>query len=140
MINEVSKSTSETDKIGKRIADKLKPGDIVGFTGGLGAGKTYMIKSICAALGVREVVNSPTYTLTHLYEGAKKIVHVDCYRLNSPREAELLGLDEYFSSQSICLIEWADKIKSILPESMVNVTLERVPGKPNWRKVAVDGL
>lgn len=140
MINEVSKSTTETDKIGKRIADKLKPGDIVGFTGDLGAGKTYIIKSICAALGVKDVVNSPTYTLTHLYQGKEKIVHFDCYRLNSPVEAEMLGLDEYFNSQSICLIEWADKIKSILPDSMVNVMLERVPGKPNWRKIAVDGL
>lgn len=140
MHEEISKCPEDTERIGRQIAGKLRKGDIVGFTGGLGAGKTFIIQSICKALGITELVTSPTFTLVHEYKGSTKIAHFDCYRLRTPQDAELLGLYEYFDSQFICLIEWADKIKSILPDTFVDISLARIPGKPQWRAVSINGL
>ena len=140
MTDEISRSPEESEKIGKRIADKLQAGDIVGFTGELGSGKTFIIRAICKTLGAKEIVTSPTFTLMHIYSGREQILHLDCFRIKSPQEAEMLGLDEYFNSHYICLIEWADKIVSLLPESTIHVALKHVPDKPTWRKISIDGL
>ena len=140
MNDEISRSPGESERIGKRIADKLKAGDVVGFTGELGTGKTFLIRAICKALGAKDLVTSPTFTLMHIYSGRERILHLDCFRITSPQEAELLGLDEYFESNYICLIEWADKIVSLLPESTIHVALKHVPDKPTWRSISIDGL
>lgn len=140
MNDEISRSPEESERIGKRIADKLKAGDVVGFTGELGTGKTFLIRAICKTLGAKDLVTSPTFTLMHIYSGRERILHLDCFRITSPQEAELLGLDEYFESNYICLIEWADKIFSILPESTINIALKHVPDKPAWRAISIDGL
>jgi len=138
--DEISRSPEESEKIGKRIADKLQTGDIVGFTGELGSGKTFFIRAICKAIGVKEIVTSPTFTLMHIYSGSEQILHLDCFRIKSPQEAEMLGLDEYFNSHYICLIEWAEKIVSLLPESTIHIALKHVPDKPTWRSISIDGL
>lgn len=140
MTGEISRSPEESEKIGKHIAEKLKAGDVVGFTGELGSGKTFFIRTICNTLGVKDLVTSPTFTLMHIYSGREKILHLDCFRIKSPGEAEMLGLDEYFNSRYICLIEWADKIISLLPESAIHVALRHVPDKPAWRAITIRGL
>lgn len=136
----ISKSPEDTEKIGRKIARKLVPGSIVTFTGGLGSGKTFIIKSICRELGIKEVVTSPTFTLMHIYKSKHSVAHFDCYRLQNAEEAEMLGIYEYFDSDYICLIEWADRIKPIIPGNAVNIAIGRIKGKQAWRSFSIQGL
>lgn len=135
-----SKSPAETERIAKELAHLLEAGDIVALTGELGTGKTFFINAVCKALGVEDIVASPTFTLMHIYSGQKAILHLDCYRLKSVLEAEMLGLDEYFNGGYICLIEWADKIKEILPDKTITVTLKQIANSKNSRIITISGL
>lgn len=111
-----SNSLEETAKFGKTFAESLKLGNIIGFIGVFGAGKTYLIKSICKSLGIdSNDVTSPSFTLINDYKGKKRVIHMDMYRLQSDEEFELLDLDFYFDLDAIVLIEWADHVKHLLP-------------------------
>ncbi|WP_316830326.1 tRNA (adenosine(37)-N6)-threonylcarbamoyltransferase complex ATPase subunit type 1 TsaE [Pedobacter aquatilis] len=110
------------------VADKLIAfaGDeqIFIFDGEMGAGKTTFIKTFCKILGVEDVVSSPTYSIVNEYLGAKKTVyHFDFYRIKNIREAYDLGYEEYFYSDSICLIEWPERVEELLPEHYVKVEI-----------------
>jgi tRNA threonylcarbamoyladenosine biosynthesis protein TsaE len=95
------------------------------FYGEMGSGKTTLIKAICAELGVKDVVNSPTYGLVNEYKtgNGSKIYHFDFYRLNSIEEALDIGVEEYLNAGSYCLMEWPEKIAALLPETIVNVNI-----------------
>jgi len=113
-----TKSTSETVRIGKSIGGLLRPGDVVALVGELGTGKTQFIKGLAEGLGVGKptYISSPSFTLINEYPGRVPFYHIDLFRLESEREAEELGLEEYFQGEGITAIEWADKIPSLLPE------------------------
>lgn len=98
------------ERFGARIAVKLEPGDVVALSGGLGAGKTTLARSIIAALGYRGEVPSPTFTLVETYDPPAlrlKLAHADFYRLERPEEAEELGLDDYREG-AVLLAEWPE--------------------------------
>ena len=116
-------SEEETILLGKSFSNELKKGDIVALYGELGTGKTQIIKCICDGLGVSQSVTSPTFTLMNLYEGREKIFHYDFYRLNSESEIYDLCVDDYFFSDGISLIEWAEKCENLLPLERINVNL-----------------
>ncbi len=99
---------------------------IVAFIGPMGAGKTTFIRSICAIMGVKENVSSPTFSIANEYrsESMGRIFHFDFYRLNRPEEAFQIGVDEYFTSGDWCFIEWPEKILNLLPEQRVEVRIE----------------
>jgi tRNA threonylcarbamoyladenosine biosynthesis protein TsaE len=119
-----SHSPEETTGIGHAFAATLKNGDVVAFSGGLGTGKTHFIKGVCDGLGVRTHVASPTFTFINEYPaGERTVVHIDLYRVQSPRELAELGVGEYFNERSICLIEWADRMAGALPEPHIDVQL-----------------
>ena len=98
----------------------------VSFT--MGAGKTTFVKAVCEELGVKDVVNSPTFAIINEYEvnGKAPIFHFDFYRINKPEEAFDFGYEDYFYSGSICFIEWPEKIEALLPENCVKVTIEEL--------------
>ena len=131
----LSRDTEDTDRFAVELAGSLKMGDTVAFTGELGTGKTLIIQKMCKALGVDELVTSPTFTLMNIYSGSYKILHLDCYRIQSVSEAQMLGLDEYFNTEYITLIEWAEKIGPLLPDSAKHVRITHVPENPAWRKI-----
>ena len=113
-----------------QIADRT----VFAFNGKMGAGKTTFIKSICETMGVKETVNSPTFSIVNEYEAAdgRIIYHFDCYRINKIQEALDLGAEEYLYSGNLCFIEWSENIAPILPDSLVNVDIEEVEnGKRN---------
>jgi tRNA threonylcarbamoyladenosine biosynthesis protein TsaE len=116
-----TKSTSETVRIGKSIGSLLRPGDVVALVGELGAGKTQCIKGLAAGTGVGKptYVSSPSFTLINEYPGRAPFYHIDLFRLKSEKEAEELGLDEYFLGDGVTAIEWADKIPSLLPTEIL---------------------
>lgn len=99
--------------------------NIFAFYGEMGAGKTTFIKALCRVLGVSDAVNSPTFTIINEYKAAKgfPIYHFDFYRINKLQEAYDIGLDEYFSGEGLCLIEWPEKIAGALPDDCVSVTI-----------------
>ncbi|WP_170002718.1 tRNA (adenosine(37)-N6)-threonylcarbamoyltransferase complex ATPase subunit type 1 TsaE [Pseudopontixanthobacter vadosimaris] len=93
---------------GQRIARKLRAGDVVALTGGLGAGKTTLAREIIAALGHEGEVPSPTFTIIECYDTQPPVVHADFYRLDDPAEVEELGLDDYRQG-AVLIAEWPDR-------------------------------
>ncbi|SFH11086.1 tRNA (adenosine(37)-N6)-threonylcarbamoyltransferase complex ATPase subunit type 1 TsaE [Pedobacter insulae] len=94
------------------------------FEGEMAAGKTTLIKSFCSALGVTEVVSSPTFSIVNEYESAKgPMYHFDFYRLKNLQEAYDIGYEEYFYSGNYCLVEWPTKVEELLPEQYIKVEI-----------------
>ncbi|RQD71027.1 MAG: tRNA (adenosine(37)-N6)-threonylcarbamoyltransferase complex ATPase subunit type 1 TsaE [Tindallia sp. MSAO_Bac2] len=107
----------ETEALAKKLASRLKSGDILCLTGDLGAGKTTFTKALGAGLGVKEDISSPTFTLVQEYEGNFPVYHFDVYRINHPGEFNDLGAEEYFYSEGISIVEWANLVEDYLPDS-----------------------
>ncbi len=97
----------------------------IAFDGEMGAGKTTFIKAVCNELGVIDTVNSPTFSIVNDYATAdgRHIYHFDFYRLKSPQEALDFGIEEYFASGSLCLMEWPEQIEPLLPDDTLQVTI-----------------
>ena len=122
----ISSSEKETREIAKEFAKTLKPGDVVRLEGDLGAGKTAFTKGVCEFFGIYGVT-SPTYAYLNIY--GDFIYHYDFYRLSSGEEACLLGLNDYFNKDNICILEWATNVEDILPESVKKVTISKISEK-----------
>ena len=121
---------------GARIARRLRAGDVVALSGPLGSGKTTLARAIIAALGHAEEVPSPTFTIVETYDLDPLLVHADFYRLDSPREAELLGLDDYREGAAL-IAEWPERAGGFADEpGCLSVTLE-IAG--SGRKAIVEG-
>ena len=118
-------STSETIRMGKRLGRLLQPGDVVALVGELGTGKTQFIKGLAEGVGVGRTtyVSSPSFTLINEYPGRIPFYHIDLFRLESEKEADGLGLEEYVCGNGITAIEWADKIPSLLPDELLWVKI-----------------
>jgi tRNA threonylcarbamoyladenosine biosynthesis protein TsaE len=112
----------------QQFIDQIGDRTIFAFNGKMGAGKTTFIKAICETMGVKETVNSPTFSIVNEYEAAdgRIIYHFDCYRINKIQEALDLGAEEYLYSGNLCFIEWSENIAPILPDSLVNVDIEEM--------------
>lgn len=133
----LSYSEQETIIWGGEIAQLVRPGDVIGFFGDLGSGKTRTIQGICQGLGCGEEVTSPTFTIINEYKGKYPVYHWDLYRIESEQEIFDLGYEEYFYSDGICLIEWAERILSFLPENHIEIFLKAFfqPGQENLREI-----
>ena len=118
----------DTQRLGAALADVLPAGTVVALTGTLGAGKTRLVEAVATALGVpRDAVTSPTFVLVNEYtQGRLPAYHVDTFRLKDDDEFLDLGPDEYFESDGITLVEWADRVAHLLPAERVEITLEVV--------------
>lgn len=114
-----------TDRLGKALAKCLSPGTTLALCGTLGAGKTRLVQAIAAACGIeRGDVVSPTFVLCQTYAGTRTIYHLDAYRLRDDDEFLELGPEEFFESDGLTIIEWADKVIDCLPEERVEVEIE----------------
>ena len=102
------------------------PGTVFCLTGDLGAGKTTLTKGIAKALGVTEAVTSPTFTIVQEYDsGSLPLYHFDVYRVSDPEELFELGFEEYLHGKGVCIIEWADLIRDLLPAKRIEVSIDR---------------
>ena len=133
-------SAEETFAIGKALAEQAKPGEVYCLYGDLGCGKTVFSQGFGAGLGVTEPISSPTFTILKEYdEGRMPFYHFDVYRIGSDDEMDEIGYEDYFYGEGVCLIEWADLIREILPEQMCRVTIEKDLEKGfDYRKIRVE--
>jgi tRNA threonylcarbamoyladenosine biosynthesis protein TsaE len=115
----------ETIQLGKRVGALLRSGDVIGFVGELGTGKTHSIKGLAAGIGVKRAhrITSPSFALIHEYQGRVPFYHIDLFRLGTEEEAAELGLEEYFGRGGVTAIEWADKIPNLLPKELLRIEL-----------------
>ena len=116
-------SQEELPEVAEAIVGLLGPRTVVALRGEMGAGKTTLIREIAAQLGAADTVTSPTFAIVNQYEGrdGRRICHFDFYRIEDVREAYDFGYEEYFYSGELCLVEWPEKIESLLPEEIVTV-------------------
>ncbi len=112
----VTHSPAETQRLGARLAVPALPGDVIALQGELGTGKTQFVKGLARGLGVRESVHSPTFILANEYRsGRMPLFHVDAYRVESASEAIGFGLEDYLNDAGLTVVEWAERIRSALP-------------------------
>ncbi len=116
----LSHSAEETFAFAKRVADKLKGGEIILLNGDLGAGKTTFTKGLARALGVKETVTSPTFTYVKEYDGRLTLYHFDMYRVSDADEVYELGLEEYFYKGGVVVVEW-NKFDDVRNPIIINV-------------------
>jgi tRNA threonylcarbamoyladenosine biosynthesis protein TsaE len=123
----ISNGPDETKDIGFRLGRLLKPGDIVGIYGELGAGKTTMVKGIARALGLdeRDVV-SASFTIIAEYDTDPPLLHIDLYRIKNDAELDGIGLWDYLRTDNISVIEWAEKAEKELPEELIKVRIKPI--------------
>lgn len=130
-------SPEETFQLGARLASELRRGDLVLLTGSLGAGKTCLARGIASAMNLRGHVSSPTFTLLHLHEPLDPqgipLHHFDVYRLEKASDFLENGLDEYTGGQAITLIEWGDRVRSVLTDPAIEIRIESDPQIPEGR-------
>ncbi|GKW47145.1 tRNA (adenosine(37)-N6)-threonylcarbamoyltransferase complex ATPase subunit type 1 TsaE [Planococcus sp. NCCP-2050] len=117
-------SSNETEAFAEKLAKHLKPQDVLTLEGDLGAGKTTFTKGIARGLGIKRMVNSPTFTILKQYEGSLDLNHFDVYRLEDSDED--IGFDELFESEAVSVIEWAQFIEEYLPAERLEITLTRL--------------
>ena len=129
-------SAAATVMFGEKLGRTLKVGSVVALTGNLGAVKTCLTKGIAKALGATVEAKSPTFTLINVYEGRIPLYHFDCYRLKDARELEKLGYEEYFYGNGVSVVEWADKVKELLPKNSVYIEIT-VTGE-NGREIKIE--
>lgn len=117
--------TQDLPRAARVFLDHIGESRVIAFYGSMGAGKTTFITALCEALGVRDVVNSPTFTIVNEYrDGAgEPVYHFDFYRINRLSEALDIGLYEYFDSGALCLVEWPEMIEELLPEDVLKVQI-----------------
>ncbi|WP_445664237.1 tRNA (adenosine(37)-N6)-threonylcarbamoyltransferase complex ATPase subunit type 1 TsaE [Fodinibius sp. AD559] len=129
-------SPNETIARGKEFVASLDAGAIVCLEGDLGAGKTHFVKGMAEGLGIESSeVSSPTFTLINEYDGDKLLYHFDCYRMESSREALEIGAEEYFYGDGVTVIEWPERIASLIPPEAIWISIE-APDK-NTRKFVI---
>lgn len=116
----------DTYAIGKNLAEQAAPGSVYCLNGDLGTGKTVFTQGFAAGLGIAGPVNSPTFTILQVYEdGRLPLYHFDVYRIEDPEEMYEVGCEEYFTAGGVCLVEWAELIREMIPEDAVQITIEK---------------
>lgn len=134
-----TQSEKETFEIGRRMAEHARPGDIYCLLGDLGVGKTVFSKGFATGLGIVEPITSPTFTIVQVYEAPKPLYHFDMYRIEDEEELEMIGYEDYFYGQGVCLVEWANNVKEVIPKEAQWITIAKDLEKGfDYRKITVE--
>ena len=122
----ITSSAEDTIELGNSLSQFIEPGDIITLDGDLAAGKTTFVKGILLGLNFKYEVTSPTYTLINEYEAKHRVIHVDCYRENNLQRWMNLGIQDYFYSDDIKIVEWPEIISALIPEDHISIILIRI--------------
>lgn len=136
-----TKSPEETFALGRKLGEKAKPGEVYCLNGDLGVGKTVFTQGFACGLGIKEHVNSPTFTILQQYEdGRLPLYHFDVYRIGDVEEMEEIGYEDCFYGEGVCLIEWSNLIEEILPEQAISIVIQKDLDKGfDYRRITVGG-
>ena len=134
-----SYSTEDTFEYAKKLGKNAKPGQVYTLTGDLGVGKTVFTKGFASGLSIDEPVDSPTFTIVKEYlSGRLNSYHFDVYRIGDVSEMDEIGYEDYFYSDGVCIIEWANLIEEIIPSDAISVTIEKNLEKGfDYRKIQI---
>ena len=130
-------SVDEIIALGKKIGELAFPNMVITMNGDLGAGKTTMTKGIALGLGIDKIVNSPTFTIMKIYDGRLTLYHLDVYRINNAESD--FELEEYFEMDGLCVIEWANQIKELLPDNYMNINISDLGDNKRLLEISVIG-
>ena len=130
----------DTYAFGKSLGETAKAGEVYCLNGDLGVGKTVFTQGFASGLGIREPVNSPTFTIVQQYDdGRLPLYHYDVYRIGDVEEMEEVGYEDCFYGEGVCLIEWSELIREILPAHVISVTIEKdLEQGFDYRKITVE--
>lgn len=133
-------SPEETFAAGKRLGVAARPGELYTLSGELGVGKTVFTQGVAAGLDITEHVNSPTFTIVQIYEkGRLPLYHFDVYRIGDIEEMDEIGYEDYFYGEGLCIVEWADRIRELIPADAKHITIEKDLEKGfDYRKITID--
>ena len=135
----VTNSPAETEALGQRLAETLQPGDVIAYTGDLGAGKTAFTRGLARGLGITERITSPTFTIVNEYlSGRIPLFHFDMYRLSSSDELFDIGWEDYLSRDGVCAVEWSENVEDALQDA-IRVTIEKDADEPDTRHITITG-
>ena len=137
-----TRSPEETFRLGRKLGEAARPGQVFTLTGDLGTGKTMFTQGFAKGLGIAEPVNSPTFTIVQVYdEGRLPLYHFDVYRIGDVEEMEEVGFEDYVMGEGVSLIEWAELISEILPEKRTAVRIEKdLEQGFDYRKITIEEL
>ena len=135
----ISDSPETTLAFGRRLGERVRPGDVICLSGPLGAGKTVLAKGISLGAGVPDLrlVTSPTFTLINEYEGRLPVYHVDAYRVRDARELVDVGIEEYFFGKGVTVLEWPERVSDGLPPTRLEIVLAHLA--PSRRRLVWRG-
>lgn len=130
----------ETFEAGRMLGERAQAGRVYCLNGGLGAGKTVFAQGFARGLGIGEPVNSPTFTIVQQYEGGRlPLYHFDVYRIGDISEMDEIGYEDCFYGEGVCLVEWSDLIRELLPEQSVEIRIEKDPDRGfDYRRITVE--
>ena len=133
-------SEEMTFEIGKKLGEKADKGEIICLEGDLGVGKTVFTKGFAEGLNIEENIDSPTFTIVQEYtEGRLPLYHFDVYRIGDISEMDEIGYEDYFFGEGVCLIEWASRIKELIPESAIRIIIEKDLSRGfEYRRVVIE--
>ncbi len=136
----ITRSPEETRALGGRLANALQGGEVIAFTGDLGAGKTAFVSGMAAALGVDERVTSPTFTIVNEYEGGRlPLFHFDMYRLGSADELFHIGWEDYLARGGVCAVEWSENVDEAIENDAIRISITRGDDE-NSRVITIEGV
>ena len=136
----ITQRAEETFEFGRELGERAKAGQIYCLDGDLGVGKTVFSQGFAAGLGIEDAVNSPTFTIVQQYDdGRLPLYHFDVYRIGDVSEMDEVGYEDCFYGDGVCLIEWSDLIREILPEKTVEIRIEKNLEKGfDYRRITVE--
>lgn len=131
----------ETFELGRSLGERVQPGTVISLIGDLGVGKTVFTQGFAKGLGIKEHINSPTFTIVQVYdEGRMPFYHFDVYRIGDVSEMDEIGYEDYFYGDGVCLIEWANLIEEIMPDKHGVITILKDLQKGfDYRKIIIEG-
>lgn len=135
----VSKSIADTEKLAARLAEKLRGGEVIAFTGSMGMGKTAFTRGLVEALGGGDVVSSPTFALVNEYAARLTVQHFDMYRVSGWDDLYSTGFFDYLDTDSVLVIEWSENIDGALPENTIRIDMQKGETETE-RVITIDGI
>lgn len=134
-----TQSAAETEALGQKLAQKLQGGEVIAFTGDLGAGKTAFTRGLARGLGITDRVTSPTFTIVNEYEGGRlPLFHFDMYRLSSSDELYDIGWEDYLARGGVCAVEWSEIVEDALESDAIRVDIKN--DGDDCRSITITGV